>query len=80
MPKIPKDDGMAREIYVAVCVDLNEAGEPICAKVDWESAPWSFCRPDVWEPEKEEWRGATDEEADAAETYLSEMFAKKGDD
>lgn len=78
MPKIPEDDGMAREVYVAVRVDLNAAGEPICAVMDCENAPWAYCAPSVWEPEQEKWREATEEEADTTEAFLEEFFARKG--
>lgn len=63
---------VAREVYVAVRVDLDADGKAIGAEMD------AGHNPETWARTEERWHPATAEEWGAAEGLLSELFARKG--
>lgn len=62
-----------RQVHFVVQVELDDADNPVSLEVA-DGGPWAYSdKPQVWNPESEEWREATEEEGDAACGVLSTL-------
>jgi hypothetical protein len=73
---------MSKDVYIPVCVTVNDDGDPVWGYIDWDGAPWMFVdsADNVWDEDEQEWRpgrlgSECEDEANTAEQWLADRLA-----